>query len=389
MCAFLRGLSYLHVCMICSEFPPKSGGVGVYVHNLSRTLIDKGHRVTVITPQFSTSELQHENVDGIAILKVPCLSLNPFLITLFDLSTSKIFRSLEHTFTIVHCHTPLPVSLKTCLPVLTTVHTPMKVDGRHYQIIDFRSLGDKLQSTIVWPHFENKLFNDSKKVTAVSHTVATELEEYGLIANRVPVVGNGVDEKMFAPSHDKNGTEKYVLYTGGLHTRKGLFDFVKCAQIICNHRKDIKFVICGRGAFLERVQQYVHELGLQKNVTLLGYVPKATLLKTYQDATVQVIPSYYEGLPTVLLEAMSCGLPVVATDIGGNNEVISPEVNGLLIPPKCPIEMAKAVLRLIDNPELRERLGNAARKTIEDRYTWDKIANRILSCYENLLQNTS
>ena len=179
------------------------------------------------------------------------------------------------------------------------------------------------------------------------------------------------------------------MYTGGLHTRKGLFDFVKCAQIVCKERSDVKFVICGRGAFLNRVQQYVQEMGLQKNVTLLGFVPKATLLKTYQNATLQVVPSHYEGLPTVLLEAMSCGLPVVATDIGGNNEVISSEVNGLLIPPKCPNEMAKAVLRLLDNPELRERLGNAARKTIENRYTWDKIADRIVSCYENLLQNTS
>ncbi len=183
--------------------------------------------------------------------------------------------------------------------------------------------------------------------------------------------------------------EKYVLYTGVLRARKGLFDFVKCAQIICNERKDVKFVICGRGPFLNKVQQYVHEMGLQKNVALLGYVPRATLLKTYQNATVHVIPSHYEGLPTVLLEAMSCGLPVVATDIGGNNEVISSEVNGLLVPPKCPTEMAQAVLRLLDNPELRERLGDVARKTIEDRYTWNKIADRILSCYENLLQNTS
>ena len=190
--------------MICSEFPPKSGGVGVYVYNLSKTLIEKGHRVTVIIPQLSTTKLQYDNVEGIVILKVPCLSKNPFLITVFDFFASELFHSLEHTFSVVHSHTPLPLSVKTCVPVLTTVHTPMRVDGRHYQVIDFRSLGDKLQSTLVWPYFEHKLFNNSKQVTAVSRMVAIELEEYGLITNKITVIGNGVDEKTFAPSPDKN-----------------------------------------------------------------------------------------------------------------------------------------------------------------------------------------
>jgi len=281
------------------------------------------------------------------------------------------------------------LSVKTCLPVLTTVHTPMRVDGRHNEIIDFESLFNKLQSTVVYPYFEHKLFNNSKQITAVSRMVAIELEEYGLYANRIPVIGNGVDEKTFIPSHNKNRIERYVLYTGVLRARKGLFDLVKCAQIICNERKDVKFVICGRGPFLNKLHKYVHEMGLQKTVIFLGYVPRATLIETYQNATVQVIPSHYEGLPTVLLEAMSCGLPVVATDIGGNNEVISSGVNGLLIPPKSPVELAQAILLLLDNPELRERLGDAARKTIEYRYTWVKIAERILSCYQNLLQSTS
>ncbi len=375
--------------MICSEFPPKSGGVGYYVRDLSRTLIDKGHDVTVITLQLSTTDLQHENLDGIVILRAPFLRVFPFRTTSLDFFIDRLFRSMEHMFTIIHCHTPIPLTVKTCLPVLTTVHTPLKVDGRHQEIIDFKSLGSKLITTIVAPYFEHKLFNNSKQITAVSRMVAIELEEYGLFANGIPVIGNGVDEKMFVPSDNKNCIEKYVLYTGVLRARKGLFDLIKCAQIVCSKRKDVKFVICGKGPFLNRLQRYVYEMGLQKNVALLGYVPRETLLKTYQNATVQVVPSHYEGLPTVLLEAMSCGLPVVATDIGGNNEVISSGVNGLLVPPKNPNKMAQAILLLLDNPKMREKLGGAARKTIEDRYTWDKIADKILFFYENLSQNKS
>jgi glycosyltransferase involved in cell wall biosynthesis len=366
-----------------------SGGVGSYVYYLSRTLINKGHRVTVITLQLSTTDLQYENLEGFVVVRVPFLHIFPFCVTLLDFFTNKYFRPLEKSFTIVHNHTPIPLPVKTCLPRLTTVHTPLKVDARHQEIIDFKSLGSKMLSLFFTPHFEQKLFRTSKQTTAVSHMVALELEEYGLSADRIPVVGNGVDEKVFIPFHGRKNNEKTVLYTGVLRARKGLFDFVRCAQIICNERKDVKFVICGKGPFLNRVRQHIHELRLQNKVNILGYVPRTTLLKTYQNATVHVIPSHYEGLPTVLLEAMSCGLPVVATDIGGNNEVISSGVNGLLVAPKNPIEMAQAVLRLLDNPKLRERLGDAARNTIEDRYTWDKIADRILSCYENIIQDTS
>lgn len=372
--------------MISSEFPPMPGGVGSYVYHLSKTLIAKGHRVTVITRKRSNADLQYETVDGIAIIRPPFLPIYPFHVPLLGFFTRNFFNSLERTFTVVHCHTPMPLPLKTCLPVLTTVHTPMRVDGRHHEVVDFVSLGDKLQAMFVYPYFEQKLFNNSELVTAVSRMVAAELAEYGLNANKIPVIGNGVDEKLFVPSRNKMSAEKYVLYAGVLRPRKGLFDFVKCAQIICNERKDIKFVICGKGPLLNKVQQYVHEMGLQKNVKLLGYVPRSVLVETYQNATVHVIPSHYEGLPTVLLEAMSCGMPVVATDIGGNNEVISSGVNGLLVPPKSPVEMSQAVSRLLDNPDLREKLGDAARKTIEDRYTWDKIADKILSYYQNLLQ---
>jgi glycosyltransferase involved in cell wall biosynthesis len=127
-------------------------------------------------------------------------------------------------------------------------------------------------------------------------------------------------------------------------------------------------------------------MGLQKHILFLGHVTREKLVQLYQNATVHVVPSHYEGLPTVLLEAMSSGIPVVATNVGGNSEVISSGVNGLLIPPKSPENMAKAISRLLDEQALRERIGRAARKTIEEHYTWDKIAENVTESYEHMLQ---
>jgi glycosyltransferase involved in cell wall biosynthesis len=136
---------------------------------------------------------------------------------------------------------------------------------------------------------------------------------------------------------------------------------------------------------LNKSKQYVQKIGLHNNVLFLGYVSRTKLIETYQNATVQVIPSHYEGLPTVLLEAMSCGVPVVATDIGGNKEVIKSGVNGLLVPSKSPEELSKAITRLLNDASLRENIGRAARNTIETHYTWDRVSDRIIRCYESML----
>jgi len=148
----------------------------------------------------------------------------------------------------------------------------------------------------------------------------------------------------------------------------------------------VYFVIPGKGYLSDKLQKKVKDIGLQDKFKFLGYINKEKLIQLYQNATVYVTPSHYEGLPTVLLEAMSCGLPVVATGVSGNLDVILSGKNGILVPPKSPKKMADAVSMLLDDNEMRKSLGVAARKTIEERYTWDKISNVMLECYNSLLE---
>ena len=126
-------------------------------------------------------------------------------------------------------------------------------------------------------------------------------------------------------------------------------------------------------------------MGLQANFSFLGYVTKQKLIQMYQNATIQVVPSHYEGVPTVLLEGMSRGLPVVATNIGSNADIISSGFNGFLVPPKCPEAMASVILDLLDNYSLRKKVGKEARRTIEENYTWDRITDKVLNCYKSIL----
>ena len=207
----------MNICMITREFPPFSGGVGSYVYNLSGKLAKKGHNVSVITAQ---ARNQIETINGVRILKAPYFGLYPFNAFLHGIFVNRILKLLENQFEIVHFHTPLPLEIKTSLPLLTTVHTPMKVDAKYHEVNNLYSLAERLQVSLIYPPIEAKLFKTSNKITAVSKAVAEELREYGLSPRNITVIGNGVDENIFYPTREKLNTENYVLYTGILRAEK-------------------------------------------------------------------------------------------------------------------------------------------------------------------------
>jgi glycosyltransferase involved in cell wall biosynthesis len=379
----------MHVCMITREFPPTAAGIGYYVYYLSKKLIQKGHEVDVITRRCS-GQAPTESMNGIRVFRAPYnWSLYPFNIFLHSFFVNMLLKSIESKLSLVHLHSPLPPLIKTSLPVITTVHSPCKraFQSTYRDTLDLRSLAEQLQSMVVCPLIESRILKLSKKITSVSLNVSEELSAYRLSTNNITVVGNGVDDRLFIPKQTKNQSNSYVLFVGILRSGKGVFDLIDCAKYVCAKRPDVRFIICGRGPLLQNLKERVLKLDLQKQVIFLGYEQDREILaKLYQNAALLVQPSYHEGLSTVVLEAMSCGVPVVASDIAGNRTVISSGSNGILVPPKSPKAMANVVLKLLKDLSLRERIGNAARATIEKHYSWDTVVDKVLKCYKKILE---
>ena len=374
----------MNILMVTREFPPLSGGIGYYVYNLAKTLLKRGHDIKVVT-RGTTNRTIRRNVDGIDVFCATFFPLYPFHLRVHGYFVNKIVKSLSSEVSLIHMHSPLPPPIYTPLPIVTTVHTPSKVDARYHEVVDFYSFAERFQSSVFYPPIEQRLFKLSNLITSVSSSVSNELEEYGLKSNEVKVVGNGVDEKTFIPITQKAKKNKYVLFTGVLRARKGLFDFIECGASVCKKRPDVKFVICGDGPFLPHAIERVRQKNLQEKIIFLGRVSRLKLIETYQNATLQIVPSHYEGLPTVMLEGMACGLPVVATNVGGNSEVIVHGQNGFLVPPREPQIISCYVLKLLEDAQLREKIGAAARITIEKKFSWNKIADNILQCYKSVL----
>ena len=197
----------------------------------------------------------------------------------------------------------------------------------------------------------------------------------------VEVLPNGV---LLPDLHDLHDTRRRqastLLFVGDLIRAKGLHDLIRAFGRIAPRFPQLELV-CAGGRPPPEMTQLVAELALQQRVAFPGWLGPERLRAELGRATVFALPSYAEGMPMALLEAMSWGLPVIATPVGGVPQVVEHGVNGLLVTPGDSDGLAAAVARLLSEPALRESLGAAARRTIATRFSLQTALDRLGELY--------
>ena len=368
--------------MICDQFPPKAAGGGYYVYGLSRKLVERKHEVSVITRGSWIKPYFQEKVNGITVYRVRFIPTFPFHLQPHGFFVSNFLKSIESDFDLIHFHNSNIPAVDTPLPKVVTVHGTMKGHVDHRKVLDLHSFVVKAFSSM-YIATDRDVINSADKVIAISNSCAEELKAFYGITNP-EVIPNAIDSAFFSPPHNKDELNPYLLYTGRLSPEKGLIDLIVSAKLVSKKYPEFKFVITGRGPLERLLKRTVAKLNLTKNFRFAGYVRRDTLLKYYQNATVYALPSYWEGLPTTLLEAMSCGLPVVATAVAGTSEVITDHKTGLLVSPNNPEKLASSILELIDNSALRRELGSNARTHVKKFYDWDTTIDKIERVYQSV-----
>lgn len=361
--------------IIPTPFPPEEG-IGYYVYHLSQELLRKGHEVTVITRGKRT--VDHSTMNGVRVVKLPFTHFYPFHIQLHGRHVNKYLREHENEFDLIHIHTPLTPVPKTKLPIVSTVHTSVIGDAKQIDVIDLKSLMIKLYSPIFAKGIISKLLRVSRKVMTVSAAVSDELRSYYRYESAI-VVGNGVNIEEFSYPPVKNRKE-YVLYVGRLSYRKGVFDLIKAMDAVVRDN-DIKLIICGKGEIEKELARTIDDKGLKEKIELKGHVTRSELIELYYNATMFVLPSHYEGLPTTLLEAMASGTPVISSNIPAVADLIVNEKNGLLFDTGNEAELASKIHILRTNRELGDNIGKEARTLIFTKYSWYAISDKVLQVY--------
>jgi glycosyltransferase involved in cell wall biosynthesis len=369
--------------LIPTRFPPEEG-IGYYVYHLSEELIKEGHEVTVITRGKRT--VDHITFNGIKVVKLPFTRFYPFHIWLHGRHVNRYLREHKNEFDLIHIHSPLTPVPKTELPIVSTVHTSVIGDAKHIEVIDLKSLLIKLYSPIFAKGIISKLLWVSRKVMTVSAAVSDELRSYYHYESAI-VVGNGVSIEEF-PHPPVKDRKEYVLYVGRLSYRKGVLDLIKAMETVFPDH-NIKLIICGKGEMEKELARTIDEKGLKDKMELIGHVERTELIELYYYATMFVLPSHYEGLPTTLLEAMASGTPIISSDIPAVADLIVDKWNGLLFKTGNEEDLASKIHILYSDKDLSNAIGKEARTMVFSEYSWYAISEKVLRVYNDAINTVN
>ena len=194
--------------------------------------------------------------------------------------------------------------------------------------------------------------------------------------DKMSIVRCGVDLELFEPVTHQ-GVGNRLLYVGRLAVEKGLPMLLDSIQQIATESPDVHLTVVGDGADRAYLEDLTQEMGLEKNVAFVGYQSQESVRHYLRQTDVFVLPSFAEGIPVVLMEAMAMGVPVVTTQIAGVSELVESGVNGYLVPPSDSHGLTGAIAKLINDSDKRAQFGKAGREKVEQRFDIAKALDNL------------
>lgn len=223
----------------------------------------------------------------------------------------------------------------------------------------------------------------SDLVVAVSRSVEEDLLSQGWPAAKVRRVTSGLDLGKWPLRPQPDPDNPVVAMTARMNPEKGHSVLLQAMPLILQHCPRTRFLLLGHGPLMEKIREELASLGISDRVRLAGY--RSDLPDLYRHVLVGVAPSLSEAFGFAAAEFMASGIPVVASDVGGHRELMEDQVSGLLVPRGNPVDLAVAVIRLLSDPELAQKLGAGGRRRIQEEFTADVMAQKMISCYRELV----
>lgn len=349
----------MNICII-GQYPPQVGGVATYTKQLEDTLTNKGHNVYVLT--YSSDCSRKDNVFEAKTINIPLLRGISFIISSYFILNKIVDK---YNIDIIHANYLLPQAF-----VATLIHKDVKIvataHGSDINILPSKIFTKPLIKYTL-KHLDNVYFVSEK---LQKKALALNIE--GLI-EKSHITPNTVDTNKFKPISDdkKKLYIKYkkplVMFIGNLVVQKGLKYLLKAKEI---SKTEYVLLIYGDGPKKEELKEYINQHNI-KDIYLMGKtnIPE----KIIPESDIMVLPSISEGASIVALESMSCQKPLIATDTGNIQSIITNNENGVIVPVADYEKLANAIDKLVDDEDKRNTLGKNARKTIERDYSQMKI----------------
>ncbi|MBV8097626.1 MAG: glycosyltransferase family 4 protein [Verrucomicrobia bacterium] len=364
------------------EYPPIGGGSATACQQIARTFAQRGHRVVVLTAGIGSL---HGTVadDAVTVVRIRALRKSPHQSGIIEMASYvllaswravRLARAHQIDSTLAFFSVPGGIvarwlSLWTRIPYVVSLRGG-DVPGTEPHLQIFYRVLQPLRRDIL---------RHARAVCAPSKGLKALSEKSDPIP--VQVVPNGTDTDLFRPQPERHAKVPTLLSVGRLHAQKNVGYFLDLVAEI-KSKTEVRALIIGDGPERPGLEATAVSLGITDCVQFTGWLPRENVREAYQSATFLVHASNYEGMSNVILEALASGLPVVASQIPGNTELIEDGVNGFLFDPAGdPAQLANRISRLFQDQTNWDQLSAAARATIENRFSWNHAAD----LYEKLL----
>jgi glycosyltransferase involved in cell wall biosynthesis len=395
------------ILQVTASYPPYIGGVEFHVYNLARALQFLNNDVNIITSNYpgarAPGNLSEKNVIRLPIL---CKPMN------FRICPS-IFKYLKKIEAdVVHIHAPpryFPgattffYKFYRKVPLVITNHAPL---SEHLVVPNYDEIKKGLISlersmSIIhnrlfysWVHKNvQRIIVQGEAMRALLLSIIFNDVDQN-IYGKIRIIPNGVNSEVFNPkiydvrkSREKIGIKKenVIVFIGRLARHKGVDCLIRALQFVKIYFPDVLLLVVGDGIEKCHLEYLCRKLEINSNVKFLGSLPYEDVPLILSSASVLVHPSFYEGIPTVVLEAMSMVKPVVVTDAGCMPEVVEDQRSGLVVEKGNIRQLANAITQILSDNNLALRMGERGRILVEERYDWNVIAKKHLEVYREVL----
>ncbi len=374
----------LNILMASGVPKRREGGVAAIVYNLGREMERRGHQVNYIFLDDLTE---------------PGSVSSRFGELVFSHRLASYIAQNKQKFSIVNLHAPagflygMRRRWKRAAgypPYVMTLHglEERRVQVMSREVKKGRAWNFSLRNRLWHRLYHQPRFRWSIRTADGAHTYSRDVWsmlqlKYNLDSDRVAYIPNGVEPRFFIPREYRDGDTLRLLYAGTWLDQRGIFYIRDALRNLTARLPGLTMTFAGCSVPPEEIQRFFGT-DLASRIIVRPVVAAERMQELYAEHDVFLFPSLMEGLPSVLLEAMATGMPVITTETCGMPDVVESDYNGLLVPPANARAIKEGILRLAASVELREKLGVAARETMK-RYTWERAAWQLEALYLHVL----
>lgn len=351
-----------------------------------RRMIRLGHEVYVVAPWLSFLRRGSTDVDGVRVLRYypplfnrpKVFGLNQIMRVWYIAATGRKVLELDHQE---------PLDAICVWQARETGYAVAKIAAKLRAPFIFRqitawqwhfermSLDRRAQE-----NFARAIYASAKRVIFVSRAAAAAERSLGLPEEKIRTLGVAIETDVFKPTGITKGG-KTILFIGRINfAEKGIGFLLEAMPAIVKEVPDAKLVIIGDGGETALLHAQIKKLGIKNAVQMVGTKPFFELPKYLNAAAVMAVPSVWlEAFGQVTIEAMACGVPVVTTDIGGSTEINRNGETGFIVPKADPLALANAIVKILKDESLQNRLGSAARQRVLENYSYEVLVDKFLN----------